>query len=264
MRFRSSIIWGALCCSPFTFAQVEPEYIPPIDVAAPAVVIDDSATVTQSTGEGGSRMTQLFVLTEQLTREVQQLRGIVEEQSFEIRRLQQQRLDDYKDFDRRIAGLSAGDVAASAPATASSVVPAASANVAPVAAGGLSEKEAYRAAYNFVKSREFDKAIPAFKEFLVQFPSGDYAGNAYYWLGELYVLDSDYVSAQASMEALVAQFPDHRKVPDAYYKLAKLYLRLGDDEQAKTFANKIITDYSGKADTLVQLAQEFLKTNYPN
>lgn len=260
MKTRLVVLWGAIASSPFAFG--EPEYLPPVDVAAP-VIIDDSSVLP--TANQPSQLADLVLLTQQLAEEVRELRGIVDEQTYEIRRLQQQRLDDYRDVDRRFAELGSAEPVASMPQSTSNNAVDKPAVVAPVegsTSSVASEKDMYRDAYNLVKARKFDEAVPAFKAFLTAHPQGEYAGNAYYWLGELYVLDSDFTAAQASMEALVAQFPEHRKVPDAYYKLAKLYMRLGDDVKAKEFANKVVNEYAGKSDTIVHLAQEFIKANY--
>ena len=262
MRLIRLPVWGALLCSPFAFGQAV--YTEVTELESPVIIEQSVSTVSNN---DSSELSQLYLLTEQLAVEVRELRGIVEQQSFELKKLQQQRLDDYKDIDKRLVEIAegtvpvnVGDSSTLAEVTTTSSTVATATAVAPA----LSEKEMYRQAYNLVKGREFDKAVPAFKQFLEAYPQGDYAGNAYYWLGELYVLENDFTASQMSMEALIAQFPEHRKVPDAYYKLAKLYKRLGDDEKAKTFAQNIISKYSGKADTVVQLAQEFLATNYPN
>lgn len=44
-----------------------------------------------------------------LQQEVLQLRGMVEEQAHELKRLKQQRLDDYLDLDRRLSKVGQGD-----------------------------------------------------------------------------------------------------------------------------------------------------------
>ena len=206
----------------------------------------------------GQQLADLVVLSEQLAQEVRELRGIVEEQGYELRKLQQQRLDDYRSLDQRIASLGqTGIVAAPAPTTPvqapepDAVTPA------------LPEKEVYRQAYTLVKNRDFDSAVDAFQAFLVQFPEGNYAGNAYYWLGELYDLRADYVKAQQSMLALISQFPEHRKVPDAHYKLAKVFHKMGDADKAQAHANLVIEQFAASGATAVNLAREFLAQNYP-
>lgn len=210
------------------------------------------------------QLSDLVVLSEQLAQEVRELRGIVEQQSYELRKIQQQRLDDYRNLDKRIAGLgeataSSQTVAVAVPDTNTNTVDAVNTVTAPV----LSEKEAYRQAYTLVKNREFDEAVPAFQTFLEQYPDGNYAGNAFYWLGELYDLRADYTNAQKSMVALIVQFPDHRKVADAHYKLAKVFHKMGDADKAQEHANIVIDQFSSSGATTVKLAQAFLETNYP-
>lgn len=51
---------------------------------------------------------ELFYQLQTLQQEVMNLRGLVEEQAFEIKRLKQQRLDDYLNLDQRISALSGG------------------------------------------------------------------------------------------------------------------------------------------------------------
>ena len=39
-----------------------------------------------------------------------------------------------------------------------------------------------------MQGRQFEKAITSFNQFLQQYPDGQYAANAHYWLGELYLV----------------------------------------------------------------------------
>ncbi len=242
---------GALLCSSFVFAQ---------DFSSQIVEVDNS-----SANHANHELANLVLLAEQLSQEVRELRGIVEQQSYELRKLQQQRLDDYRSIDKRIAGLSAGQTphVNNPNISQETITQPAVAAVSSVEQAVLSEKEAYRAAYGLVKKRDFENAVTSFNSFLQDYPSGTYAGNAYYWLGELYVLENDYTNAQMSMQALIAQFPEHRKVPDAHYKLAKIFHQLGDPESAKSHANIVISQYANKSATTVQLTKEFLTKNYP-
>ena len=63
---------------------------------------------------------------QQLQQEVLELRGLLEEVSFELKRLKQQRLDDYLDLDKRLGELSnktPADTRASNPPPAGSLLP---------------------------------------------------------------------------------------------------------------------------------------------
>ena len=43
---------------------------------------------------------------------------------------------------------------------------------------------------------------------------------AYYWLGELYILEQNYQKAALSLAEGYQKFPDSIKAPDTLYKLA--------------------------------------------
>ena len=229
-------------------------------LSAPLVAVgqDFSSQIVEVDAPARSKtdqLAELVVLTGELAQEVRQLRGQVEEQAYELRKLQQQRLDDYRSLDKRLAELATGAAQLVEP-------PGTAADGSAVAAADQSEKETYRQAFALVKQQNFEAAVTALQGLLQRFPDGAYAGDAYYWLGELYDQDGNLSSAQMSLEALIAQFPDHRRVPDAHYKLARVFQKQGNDSAAKRHADIVLKQYSAKASTL-KLTQEFLARYYP-
>ena len=187
----------------------------------------------------------LLYQVQQLQQEVMMLNGKVEEQAHELRRLKQQSLERYVDLDRRVSTLTTGGIAPAAGAAAASsgsysgtaappataapsttytapraTVPAVSAGAATSGAELPGEGDAYRAAYALVRGQKFNDAVAAFQQFLVQYPNGRYAPNAYYWLGELYLVvqPPDLEQARQSFNQLLTQYPTNSKVPDALYK----------------------------------------------
>lgn len=204
----------------------------------------------------GQQAGELYYQLQVLQQEVLELRGIVEEQAHNLKRLKQQRLDDYLDLDRRLSALGqAGGVRNDTAADAdSAAVVAGSGNVAPE-----EEIQHYRAAIDLVlKQQRYDEAIVALKNHLKTYPSGRYAANSTYWLGEIYLLKNDLEQSRQWFTQLLAQFPRHRKVPDGKFKLGKVYHLLGNDDQAKTLLNEVAASKSDAA----PLAQEYLRNNF--
>ncbi|MFQ3324255.1 MAG: tol-pal system protein YbgF [Pseudomonadales bacterium] len=240
---RVGVIWGVLMHSPFLLAQAQV-----IDVSQQVVV--ESASVQA----GGN----LAYEVQQLQQEVRDLRGILEEQQYAIRRLQQSRLDDYRNIDKRLLELQQGGVAAQ-PTTPAVANP----DVTPIEVTAIDAKQAYDDAYANIKKQDFEQAVIAFEIFIPQYPESTYAGNAYYWLGELYVLRGDLDLAKASYLSLLENFPAHRKVPDASYKLARVYHEQGNGSEAKALLEKVIADNVGESSGTVQLVKDFLSKNYP-
>jgi len=269
-----------LLIAPAAFAQVEV-----VEPGAPEAAYGATAQSVQS-GRGqaqgaSSASGELFYQLQLLQDEVMKLRGIVEEQGEQLRQLKQQRLDDYISLDKRISalgggsappaagGAAAGDMsgaagADSAPIDASMVPapPPETAAAAPRASATPQEEQAYQSAYDLVRARKFPDATTAFKRFLGQYPEGNYAGNAHYWLGELYLLDGESPAAKKEFEILLSRFGDNRRVPDAMFKLGRIYHQEGDSAKAREMLQRVVNEYAGSDSTAPKLAREYLQQNF--
>lgn len=223
--------------------------------AAPAVV------VSQSTGDAA----ELFYQLQTLQQEVQQLRGLLEEQGYELKRLKQQRLDDYVNLDRRLTGLS-GSAPAALTATNSSAEDRSVSNAAVTTSAATQttaqapdEMQRYRTAIDLVlRKKDYEQAITAFNQYLRDFPQGRYAPNCQYWLGEIYLLQSDLEQAREWFSRLIANFTDHGKTPDAKFKLGTVYFKLDEKEQAKS----LLTEVAQGDTNAARLASGFLSENF--
>ncbi|AFV00954.1 tol-pal system protein YbgF [Simiduia agarivorans] len=193
-----------------------------------------------------TQQADMFYRLQALQQEMLELRGLVEEQAYEINRLKQQRHDDYMDLDRRISALSGA-----APATTS-----AAAGTSPVGAGD--DGSAYKAAYAHLRNRDLTAAIKGFTDYLNQYPKGQYAANSQYWLGEIYLVEGKAEQAKQWFERVVKEFPTDRKAPDAKYKLGTVLFQLGDKARAKQLLQQVA---DSKADA-ARLARDFLAANY--
>ena len=210
---------------------------------------------------------QMFMQVQALQEELALLRGQVEELNHQIKVLKQQRLDDYVDLDKRIAALQGGAIQNGAiPAAGSNPVAVASPNTvttgsatspATTQANG-SEKDSYSQAYNLLKQRKVEPAIAAFKQHIASYPDGEFTPNAYYWLGEIYLLQEQLSEAEQMFNALLTQFPGNRKVADAKFKLGKVYHQQGKDAQAKQLVEEVA---SGSSQT-AGLAKSYLESNF--
>lgn len=187
-----------------------------------------------------------------LQEEISSLRGLVEEQDYQLKQLKQLQLDNYIDLDRRLSG-----GAQSRPSIASAESPASlPAQVA--VDDNLSEADVYRNAYDLLNQKDFSAAENAFKDHLTRFPSGDFASNSYYWLGKIAMLKKDYPQAKTWFTDLIANFPATAKVPDAQLDLGKVHFLMGDKLKAKTLLSQVA---AGNTDA-ARLAAKFLSDNF--
>lgn len=183
-----------------------------------------------------------------LQNEVLELRGVAEQQNDQISQILQRQRQLYEEI---AAASSKATVApqenTQAPSTS---MPAASAST-------LDETGSYERAVNLVlKERQYDAAIPAFRDFIKQYPDSAYAANANYWLGQLLYNKSDYESAKQAFSTVVSKYSDSSKRADSLVKLGMIAEKSNDKAGAKALYNKVLKEYANSASA--RLAQQQL------
>lgn len=119
------------------------------------------------------------------------------------------------------------------------------------------EQQIYQTAYDLIKTKKYNEAISALQKMLQKYPSGQFAANAHYWLGELYGLLGKNNQAAVEFSAVVENYPDSPKVSDAQLKLGLIYAAQFNWSDAKSAFKKVINHYPGTASA--RLASEQLK-----
>lgn len=203
--------------------------------------------------------TDTFGILQSLRQEVMELRGMVEELNHEVSQLKQRQVDDYMELDRRI---SAQGSASSAPKSAMPLPASPSAHVVQQnqpsdGMSGASELERYSAAYNLLKEGKIDQAKTALQQHIQDFPDGQYAANAYYWLGEIYMLENDLDKAAESFKTVIERFPANNKAADARFKLGKAYHMAGNPK-----AREVLEQAAQGVGSSANLARQYLKENF--
>lgn len=237
--------------------------------ASPPVTATPPPPVAGGAVGAGSNIGSLFYQLQQLQQEVMQLNGRVEEQANEIRMLREQSLERYMELDRRLAEGGGAPATGAAPAGQVVTAPVVAATAPSGASAGKGieqpgEANSYRAAYALVQGRDFQGAVKAFTQFLDRYPTGKYAANAHYWLGELYLVvePRNLEASRQSFALLLSEYPDNPKAPDALYKLGKVQFEKGNREKAREYLDLVISQYSGANPDVARLAREFIAENY--
>ena len=205
----------------------------------------------------------------ELKTEMQSLRAQIEELQQQIEQQKQSGRTQYLDLDGRLNRLeSAGalpEAAPSVPATPavpasmpspSSAPPAASVpavqDPAPRVYGDAStldksmdERGAYSAAFEALKAGRYAESARAFQTFLDTYPSGVFAPNAMYWLGESYYVTQNYALAQEQFQTLLNQYPTHDKAAGALLKVGLCQYGLRQLDAAEATLSRVIARYPG-------------------
>lgn len=233
-----------------------------VALMASAPVLQAQVRVVESSPQGfGSGVAQpsipasaesdVYSQIRSLQEEISTLRGLVEEQAYELKQLKQLQLDNYIDLDRRISG---GTQSAVPKSSDESLV----STPLPVFDNGANEADVYKAAYDLLNQKDFAGAESAFKGHLARFPGGDFASNSHYWLGKIAMLKKDYPQAKSWFTDLIANFPSAGKVPDAQLDLGKVYFLMGDKVKAKSLLSQLA---AGNTDA-ARLASKFITDNF--
>ena len=222
---------------------------------------------------------EMYFQLQTLQKEVSSLRGQLEEQSYELKRLKQQRLDDYTDLDGRVSALVNGGAVstprsaavASRPSSTSGQSTAQTKSTAqtsgqkstPPASNSSAVKPDefadYNSAMDLIRSKQYDNAITSFKKLIGEYPQGQYIANSYHWLGQLYQLRNAPEKARDSYSKVVTDYPNHSKASDSKLKLGQLYFQLGDKPKSKALLQEVAASDASES----RLAKNFLKENFP-
>ncbi|MDM3871240.1 tol-pal system protein YbgF [Porticoccus sp. W117] len=179
------------------------------------------------------QQTEMFYQLQSLLEEVRQLRGMVEELTYQVDELKQRQQDDYLDLDRRIsaAGSAVGVPGAEQPA------PGVGQPTLPVA--GDDEKQLYGRAQSLLKAKQFDDASAAFENHIASYPSGKLVANSHYWLGQIYMVKGNLDKARQAFAQVVEKYPGSNKALDSALKLGRVYHLQGDNAKARDLLEKV-------------------------
>ena len=107
----------------------------------------------------------------------------------------------------------------------------------------LSAAKEYDEAYALVKSKDYEKAIPALTGFLVRFPDHANADAAMFWIGASHAAKGDMPQAIEILEGVLARFPGGNKAPDALLELSRAYRKHGDAEHAEQAMSRLRREF---------------------
>lgn len=226
-------------------------------------------------------MVNMYLQLEALQNEIQNLRGLVEEQSYEIRRMQSDQRDRYLDLDSRVSELfsyHSGQSPATLPPTGGAApgqLPPAGGNPqpglqAPVATSPAvntadptvippqNEQELYRQALSLLLEDEaFQDSVNLFQQYIDIYPGGRFFTNALYWQGAALHLLGNYPQSLAVLQRLLNEYPQDPKAPTAMLRLGTVYSEMGDRARAVDYWQRIRQSYPDSTSE-IEIANEYL------
>jgi tol-pal system protein YbgF len=195
--------------------------------------------------------------------DLRNMRGELEQLRHDVDALQQTVQQQNSDFDTRLKRLESGaqpPVAGADPNAqgqgGAPVVPAPDAGAVPAGpppaaaapppadnSASADEEAIYLKSFDQLRAGKYDAAIAGFKTMLGKYPQGNYADNAWYWMGESYHVKGDDTNAQRAYQSLLQQFPASPKVPDALLKTGVIFQDQNKTAQARDAYQKLLKAY---------------------
>ena len=109
-------------------------------------------------------------------------------------------------------------------------------------------QDEYKAGLVAFQEQQFDRAIQQFRSFQRKFPSSEMADDAQYWIGESYFRQRDFNRAILEFND-VLKYRKGDRVPAALLRQAQAFLEIGDKTDARLILQKLVNDHpkSGEA-----------------
>ena len=196
-------------------------------------------------------LVDLYLRLEALQKEVQQLRGDVEQQDFAVNGIKQRQRDLYLDIDRRLSQLENGRTSSPvntqkvAPTNTPSNIKAPTGTSAPTSTTNTdAEEKAYREAFGLLREGRYQPAKKRFSNFVAKYPASGYADNAQYWIGEVNYVTRAFEEAIVEFNKVVNNYPTSQKQADALLKIGYCYYELKDFAKAREYLQMVLSRFA--------------------
>jgi len=265
------------------------------------MALSDRVARLEQQAQGNAQVVDLLNRVNELTQEVQTLRGLIEQQNNELESLKKRQRDQYVDLDSRInrltsapaegaavdapvdgaivadgsgqpasvpadpdggntaeeSGFAPADGAPEASDPQSESAPVAQVPVQSVRPDAAQEKALYDQAFGSLREGRYAESARRFQAFLEEYPNGDLADNAYYWLGESYYVTQNYKIALETFQTVLQRYPQSPKAADALLKVGYCQFELKDWPAAEATLTEVTRRYPDT--TVYRLAEGRLR-----
>ena len=167
-----------------------------------------------------------------LEQEIATLRNLIEENTYLIERYQELQQQRYLDLDKRLHSLLSEEKK----------------DLATEYSNGqqynsTEEIDLYKGALELFEASRYAEALESFRELIISYPEGAYSADAYFWSGELYLVQQLFEDAREHYLVVVEKFIDHPRVADSLFKLGVLERALMNDQIANSYFSRVISEY---------------------
>ena len=188
-----------------------------------------------------------------LKKEIESLTASIETNNLTISRLEEANQIRYVDLDKRIHLLETKLLFEEIQAEESSQQ-----SINPLS--GLVEEDIdsgefglWSNSMKLLDNSRYSEAAENLRLLILSYPNGTYTGDAYFWLGEIYLVQEMFEDSSEILNTFLAKFDDHPRKADGLYKLALAKVNLEELDLAEILLQEVISNYpnSGAAWLLI-------------
>ena len=195
-----------------------------------------------------------------LKKEIESLTASIETNNLTISRLEEANQIRYVDLDKRIHLLETKLLFEETQAEESSEQ-----SINPLS--GLVEEDIDSGEFGLcsnsmklLDNSRYSEAAENLRLLILCYPNGTYTGDAYFWLGEIYLVQEMFEDSSEILNAFLAKFDDHPRSADGLYKLALAKVNLEELDLAEILLQEVISNYPNSGAALLA-EQDLIKLN---
>tara|TARA_Y100001970_G_scaffold164586_1_gene201100 strand:- start:3579 stop:4517 length:939 start_codon:yes stop_codon:yes gene_type:complete len=96
----------------------------------------------------------------------------------------------------------------------------------------LSAEEKLQLALDLMMKKDYEESKKTLENFINDYPNNQLAGSAHFWLGKIYLFETNYRKAAIIFGEGVQKFPKSIKTPEMYYELSKSLIEMNKNSEA--------------------------------
>lgn len=186
-----------------------------------------------------------------LQKEMADLRSLIEENTYLIERYQELQQLRYVDLDKRLHDLISKELEAVKVANSpDSFINESNESLS-------QEINLYKQALELFDDARYSEALSVFREQIISYPEGTYSADAYFWCGELFLIQEKLEDARENYLVVIQKFIEHVRASDSLYKLGLIERSLGKEEDAIVYFSRILEEFPNTGAAL--LAEKAMK-----
>ena len=216
---------------------------------------------------GQTHQESLEILLDKLNKleeEIANLSNNIDQNTYELQRIEDANQLRYMDLDKRIHQLETLILLSNEDDNQEQIV---SSDLDENPLSGLiandeSEEEflLWSNSLKLIENSRYSEAAENLRLLILSFPQGEYTNEAYFYLGDIYFQQQMYQDSIETFNSLLNNFPENNRTPESIFKLGLNFLRLEDELAAISNFNNVIQNYPESSAAILS-KEELVKLN---